>query len=139
MKTTIIDVPGIGPDSEKILIENGFKTLKGLAGTTVEKLTSVPGFGIARAGKVIKAANELLLSSVSSSARAVSPVASRKKQVQKKATQATPNKNTQEKLKKEKLKKKKLRKEKLKKEKLKKEKLKKEKLKKEKLKKKRKK
>ena len=60
MKATIIDIQGIGPAAEESLAEHGYRTLRKLAGTTVEKLATVPGFSEARAGKVIAAAAELL-------------------------------------------------------------------------------
>jgi NAD-dependent DNA ligase len=130
MKTAIIDILGIGANSEKILLENGFKTLKEIASSTVEKLARVPGFGVVRAGSVIKAANELLSASLSDADNAASTQTSRVKPIPVKGTRdRSSNKNKQEKLKK---KKEKLRKEKTKKDKLKKEKLGKEKLKKEK-------
>jgi len=60
MKPVIIDIQGIGPAAEESLAEHGYRTLRKLAGTTVEKLATVPGFSEARAGKVIAAAAELL-------------------------------------------------------------------------------
>ena len=141
MKTAISDVPGIGPASEKILVENGFKTLRGLAGATVEKLGNVPGFSSIRATKVIKAANELLATTGDASPGVARSKAGREQKTVKKvggviSANMQAAKLKQEKLKQEKLKQEKLKQEKLKKEKLKKEKLKKEKLKKKKLKKK---
>ncbi len=62
MKPVIIDIQGIGPAAEESLAEHGYRTLRKLAGTTVEKLATVPGFSEARAGKVIAAAAELLRS-----------------------------------------------------------------------------
>jgi NAD-dependent DNA ligase len=138
MKTAIIDILGIGANSEKILLENGFKTLKEIASSTVEKLARVPGFGVVRAGSVIKAANELLSASLSDADKAASSQTSRVKPIPVKGTRdRSSNKNKQQKdtLRKVKLRKEKLRKEKAKKDKLKKEKLRKEKLRKEKLKK----
>jgi hypothetical protein len=134
MKTAIIDILGIGANSEKILLENGFKTLKEIASSTVEKLARVPGFGVVRAGSVIKAANELLSASLSDADNAASTQTSRVKPIPVKGTRdRSSNKNKQEKLKKEKLRKEKTKKDKLKKEKLRKERAKKDKLKKEKL------
>ncbi|MDX1697425.1 MAG: helix-hairpin-helix domain-containing protein [Thiohalobacterales bacterium] len=60
MKPAIIDIPGIGPVAEATLAEHGFRKLKKLARTSIERLATVPGFGEARAGKVIAAARELL-------------------------------------------------------------------------------
>lgn len=136
MKTAIIDILGIGANSEKVLLENGFKTLKEIASSTVEKLARVPGFGVVRAGSVIKSANELLSASLSDADKAASTQTSRVKPIPVKGTRdRSSNKNKQEKLKKkkEKLRKEKTKKDKLKKGKLRKEKAKKDKLKKEKL------
>lgn len=118
MKTAIIDVPGIGPASEKILVENGFRTLRELAGTTVEKLSSVPGFSEIRASKVIKAANELLATAGTASAKVPGSNKSREQKTGKIITSGTGSEKKTVKMKQEKLKKEKLRKEKLKKEKL---------------------
>ena len=93
MKTAIIDVPGIGPASEKILVENGFKTLKELAGTTVEKLANVPGFSDIRASRVIKAANELLATTLPSSPKVARSNISRKPKAEKKGTGSSGNDN----------------------------------------------
>ena len=60
MKAAITDIPGIGPVAAASLAEHGYQSLRKLAGTTIEKLTSVPGFSTARAGKVIAHAAELL-------------------------------------------------------------------------------
>jgi hypothetical protein len=60
MKPAIIDIVGIGPAAADTLAENGFRTLRSLARTTVEKLSAVPGFSEARAERVIAAAAELL-------------------------------------------------------------------------------
>ena len=65
MKPTIIDIPGIGPAAQGTLAEHGIRTLRKLAGTSVTKLATVPGFSEARAGKVIDAASDLLASTVS--------------------------------------------------------------------------
>jgi nucleotidyltransferase/DNA polymerase involved in DNA repair len=126
MKKVITDIPGIGPSTAKILGERGFKTAKAIAGTTVKKLSRVPGFGALRAGTVIKAAKQLIAATAT---RKVDRVKSDQKKKQKQ------EKLRKEKLKKEKLKKEKQKKEKLRKAKLRKEKQKKEKLRKEKLKK----
>ena len=60
MKPAIIDIPGIGPATEAGLAEHGIRTLRKLAGTSVEKLAAVPGFSEARATRVIAAASTLL-------------------------------------------------------------------------------
>jgi len=104
MKTAVIDVPGIGPKSEKILAERGFKTLGALASATVEKLTAVPGFGVARASLVIKTANELLSKAASGDSLAVSPVMRQRQPSAKKTVKKKSNAN-KEKLRKDRLKK----------------------------------
>jgi hypothetical protein len=134
MNVTITEISGIGTKTAEILTKHGFKTVGAIAGSTVEKLSSVPGFGATRARTTIKAATALLTDPPSSTPKAVSS-SKPKRAVSKKAARAKSSdkeKLRKEKLKKEKLKKKKLKKKKLKKKKLKKEKLKKEKLKKEK-------
>ena len=60
MAAAITDIPGIGPVAAASLAEHGYRTLRKLASTSVEKLASVPGFSPARADKVIAAANALL-------------------------------------------------------------------------------
>ncbi len=72
MTTSIIDIPGIGPETEKTMIDNGFNTLNDVAYSTVEMLANVPGFGEIKAGKVIQAANELLSASLSNVDRTTS-------------------------------------------------------------------
>lgn len=60
MKPAIIDIPGIGPATEAGLADHGIRTLRKLAGTSVDKLAAVPGFSEARATRVIAAASTLL-------------------------------------------------------------------------------
>jgi len=132
MNVTITEISGIGTKTAEILTKHGFKTVTAIAGSTAEKLSSIPGFGAARARTIIKAATALLTDPPSRVPKVVS-LSKPKRAVSKKAARAKSS--DKEKLRKEK-KKKKLKKKKLKKKKLKKEKLKKEKLKKEKLKKK---
>ena len=149
MTTIITDIPGIGPSTAKVLGENGFKTVEEIAGTTVEKLSKVPGFGAVRASAVIRAANGPLstsrprrattaISRIRPIRKKVAPVKSdvkKKKLISEKQKKEKQRKEKQrkEKLRKEKQRKEKLRKEKLRKEKLRKEKQRKEKLRKEKL------
>jgi hypothetical protein len=134
MTVTITKISGIGTKTAEILTKHGFETVKAIAGSTVEKLSSVPGFGSARARTTIKAATALLadppsstpkVSSSTKPERAVSKKAARvktkpKAKASKKA--ARTKSSDKEKLRKEKLKKAKQRKEKLRKEKLRKEK-----------------
>jgi len=60
MAAAITDIPGIGPVTAASLAEHGYRKLRKLANTTIEKLASVPGFSQARATRVIAAARELL-------------------------------------------------------------------------------
>lgn len=70
MKTTITGVAGIGPQTAKTLHEHGFNTLSAVAAATIEQLSRVPGFSTTRASRVIRAANELIATSTTSTARA---------------------------------------------------------------------
>ncbi|MCP4387725.1 MAG: helix-hairpin-helix domain-containing protein, partial [Gammaproteobacteria bacterium] len=60
MTVTISNISGIGPQTAEILTKHGFETVKAIAESTVEKLSSVPGFGAARARTTISAATALL-------------------------------------------------------------------------------
>jgi NAD-dependent DNA ligase len=64
MGVSITDIPGIGPSAAETLKKNGYETLQHIAETTAEKLEAVPGFGMIRATRVIKLANELLTAPV---------------------------------------------------------------------------
>jgi NAD-dependent DNA ligase len=70
MNTAITGVSGIGPGTVRVLMENGFKTLEDIAGSSIAQLTAVPGFGPVRAGKVIKAASDRLSTNASSTSKA---------------------------------------------------------------------
>ena len=128
MKRSINEISGIGPSSAKILIKNGFNTIKGIAGSSVEKLSQVPGFGKIRAAKVIKAAKSLQSSPQTGGTAVNKGLQIHRQAARKKSNKKTDAKQRIEKQRKEKLRKEKLRKEKQRKEKLRKEKLKKEKL-----------
>ncbi len=54
----IKDLPGVGPKLEAKLKEAGFKTLKDIASSTIEKLIAVPQLGKAKAEKIFKIAKE---------------------------------------------------------------------------------
>ena len=56
MSIALTRIPGIGPSTAKILIENGFKSAQQLADSTIAQLAAVPGFGAARASRTINAA-----------------------------------------------------------------------------------
>lgn len=81
MKTDIERVPGIGPHSAEVLSRSGFASVASLADATVDQLSAVPGFGAARARKVIRSAAALVAERVSDDADtpavAVSETASR--------------------------------------------------------------
>jgi NAD-dependent DNA ligase len=64
MGKTISDIPGIGPSTAEVMAKNGYKTVQQIAETTAEKLGGVPGFGMIRATRVIKLANEVLTAPV---------------------------------------------------------------------------
>ena len=70
MKTAITEISGIGPGTAKILMENGFASLQEIADTSIDKLAAVPGFGPVRAGRVIKAANEVISAAADTNAKA---------------------------------------------------------------------
>jgi transcription termination factor NusA len=70
MNTAITGVSGIGPGTVRVLMENGFKTLEDIAGSSIAQLAAVPGFGPARAGKVIKAANDRLSANAGDTSKA---------------------------------------------------------------------
>jgi NAD-dependent DNA ligase len=63
MKPAIIDIPGIGPAAAATLAEHRIRGIATLAKAPVEKIAAIPGFGEARATRVIAAAAELLAAS----------------------------------------------------------------------------
>jgi len=60
MKPTIIDITGIGPAAAATLDEHDIKSVADLANSSIERITTVPGFSDVRAPQVIAAAAELL-------------------------------------------------------------------------------
>ncbi len=58
--SAITSIKGIGPDSARILQENGFTSVQAIAEASVDLLQIVPGFGAVRAAMIIKAAATLL-------------------------------------------------------------------------------
>ncbi len=60
MKPTITDISGIGPAAAEALGKIRIKSVAGLARASVEKVTTIPGFSVARATRAIAAANALL-------------------------------------------------------------------------------
>ena len=59
MANTLTDISGIGAAAAAKLTEAGFRTVEDVANATPEALGAVPGFGAARAAKVIDAASAL--------------------------------------------------------------------------------
>ena len=51
----LTDIPGIGPHTAQVLVDNGIATAEALASLPVEKLASMPGFGPVRAAAVSEA------------------------------------------------------------------------------------
>lgn len=64
MAIVITKVWGIGAQTADVLAEHGFKTAEDLAQTSVLSLVNVPGFGPAKAQKVIESALALLEANV---------------------------------------------------------------------------
>lgn len=62
MATSILNVWGIGSQTAEILSKHNINTAEDLATATEKDLTGIPGFGPARAGRVIKMAKDLLRS-----------------------------------------------------------------------------
>ncbi len=101
----ITSIKGIGPTSAKILKENGFASVKDIAGATVEQLQAVPGFGAVRAALTIKDAARLLGAEV---AAPVPPSKKKKKGQKTGKNKKKDNKQSPKKKKKEKKEKKKM-------------------------------
>jgi hypothetical protein len=70
MSKTLTQISGVGPDTAKLLVEQGLTSPSEIAGASIERLCAVPGFSMARAGRVIKAANELLTAPAENTATA---------------------------------------------------------------------
>ncbi len=70
MTVSLTLIPGIGSSTAKVLAENGFESVHQLASSTIIQLTKVPGFGTARADRVINAAIKLLTAADDSTAKA---------------------------------------------------------------------
>jgi hypothetical protein len=70
MESALTTIPGIGSSTAKILMEHGFKSLPEIAAATIAQVAAVPGFSTIRAGRIIKAANNLLSASADGDARA---------------------------------------------------------------------
>jgi hypothetical protein len=59
MATSLLDVTGIGPASEKLLAEHGITSAEALAGAKLGSVIAVPGFSETRANRVMAAAKAL--------------------------------------------------------------------------------
>ena len=94
MAAQLIKITGIGPAAAQTLMDHGFKTVKSIADTTIEKLSAVPGFSVIRAQKTIDAAKQLLASTASDSATAaaVKKPAVKKRVVKKQSSKKTVKK-----------------------------------------------
>ncbi|MFT4604214.1 MAG: hypothetical protein ACI9W4_000943 [Rhodothermales bacterium] len=60
MSKTLTQISGVGPGTAKLLAEHGLTSLSEISSASIERLSAVPGFSSLRAGRVIKAAKELL-------------------------------------------------------------------------------
>ncbi len=60
MSISISQVKGIGPSTEEALADAGITSVESLVAYTLQQLTTLPGFGEIRAGKVIEHARQLL-------------------------------------------------------------------------------
>lgn len=59
-KTPLIDLPGVGDKTAKLLEEAGYKTVEYVASCHIETLTAIPGIGEKTAQKIIKSARDVL-------------------------------------------------------------------------------
>lgn len=66
MAVTITQISGIGLKTAEILTQHGFNDVAKIAASTVDKLSTVPGFGPARARSIIDAAGILLTGTAAS-------------------------------------------------------------------------
>ena len=60
MTVAITKIPGIGVKTAEDLTGHGFKTVAAVARSSVDKLSTVPGFGPSRSRAIIEAAKALL-------------------------------------------------------------------------------
>ena len=95
MNTAITGVSGIGPGTARVLMENGFKTLEDIAGSSIAQLTAIPGFGPARAGKVIKAASDMLSPNAGGTSKAAPASTRARRTAQKPVRQPAKPANTE--------------------------------------------
>lgn len=87
MPIALTRIPGIGPSTAKVLIENGFKSAQQLADSTIAQLAAVPGFGAARASRTINAAIASLSVSGGAAGKAAIPqTAARQRRTARKPT-----------------------------------------------------
>lgn len=60
MAIAITQISGIGAKTADIMAGHGFESIESIAGSTIEKISVVPGFGQVRAAAIIAAAKSLL-------------------------------------------------------------------------------
>ena len=99
MTIALSGISGIGPNTAKVLMENGFKSANDIAQATIAQLIGVPGFSTARASRTIKAANELFCASADAAAPAdtvqsTTQPAPRQQQTAKKPVPKSPSDST---------------------------------------------
>jgi hypothetical protein len=100
MTISLSGIPGIGPSTARVLMENGFKSANEIAQASIAQLVGVPGFSTARASRTIKAANELLSASAHAANSTTQPAPSQgraaKIPVPKSPTDTTADNDTKE-------------------------------------------
>lgn len=74
MSSEITNIAGVGSTTAAVLSQHKFSTVASVANTTIEELTTVPGFSVARAEKIITAAKQLLNLAETGSANDAQPV-----------------------------------------------------------------
>ena len=60
MNTPVMELRGVGKGIARALAENGIETIGDLAAASVDKLTGIRGFGVARAKSLVMAAKAAL-------------------------------------------------------------------------------
>ncbi len=96
---TLTDVQGIGDAAAKVLADRGIRSVKALAKAETARLTDIPGFGEIRAQAVIRAAREMMESSVEAPSEKQQPGKEKagKKKKHKKKKKKKESKKTQDK------------------------------------------
>ena len=60
MSSNLTDISGVGPDTANLLMEHNLKSPSEIASASIKRLCAIPSIGTIRAGRLIKAAKELL-------------------------------------------------------------------------------